>query len=68
MSNENNNGNSKLSITLDKREDNSGAIYYVGRLKGPLTIDCKDGVCFLVFTSSEGDEELQIASFNKPKY
>jgi hypothetical protein len=55
----------KLSIRLDARIDEDGNKFYIGRLNGPFTINCEDGVVFLVFTSQEGLEELQIGHSNK---
>jgi hypothetical protein len=53
----------KLTVPLTAREDRDGNKFHVGRIKFPGTIDCKDGVTFLVFTSEEGNEEIQIAGF-----
>ncbi len=35
--------------------------YYLGRLQFPGAVTFDDGAVFLVFTSEEGTEELQIA-------
>lgn len=50
----------KLCIDLDKRIDNDGKVFYIARLRAPVLIDAKDGVCFLIFTSDEGSEQIQI--------
>jgi hypothetical protein len=49
-----------LKIDLEERVDSQGQKYFIGKLKSPITIDCKDGVVFLVFASQEGLEQLQI--------
>lgn len=59
--------NSKLSISLDKRVDSEGQVFHIGKLKGPFTIDCREGVAFLIFTSEDGSEEMQICNLTKPK-
>jgi hypothetical protein len=38
--------------------------FYVGKIKGPILIDCSQGVVFLVFVSDQGDEQLQIAQMD----
>jgi len=43
-------------------KDKNGKTFYVGRMKAPVSLNLKDGVAFLVFTSEEGCEELQIAN------
>lgn len=53
--------NKNLTIDLKSRKDKDGMIFYVGKIKAPVTIDCSQGVVFLVFVSDEGDEQLQIA-------
>jgi len=55
----------KLKIELDKRVDDQGKTYYIGKLKGPFMIDAKEGIAFLVFTSQEGFEELHLCSMTK---
>jgi hypothetical protein len=57
----------KLSIHLERRQDEHGDTFYIGKIKGPFTIDCKDGVAFLIFVSELDSEELQIANLTKPK-
>jgi hypothetical protein len=53
--------NKNLTIDLKARKDVDGETFYVGKVKGPVLIDCKDGVVFLVFVSDKGEEQLQIA-------
>ncbi len=55
----------KIKISLDKREDQYGKIFYIGKIKAPITIDCEKGVALLVFLSEEGNEELQICNLEK---
>lgn len=50
-----------FSIELEACEDSENKIYYHGAKKSPCQIDCRDGVAFMIFTSEEGAEELQIA-------
>lgn len=52
----------RLSIILEKRLDDSNKVYYIGKLKAPVQIDARDGICFLIFTAIEGEEELQVAA------
>lgn len=51
----------KLAVRLTPRFDESGNKYYIGRLEFPGTVNFENGAVFLVFTSEEGSEELQIA-------
>lgn len=53
--------NKNLAIELRARKDKDGMVFYVGKIKAPMLIDCKDGVVFLIFVSDQGDEQLQIA-------
>ena len=55
----------KLCIDLEKCFDKMGQPYYIGKLKGPVLLDCSAGIAFLVFTSIDGQEELQIAHLTK---
>jgi hypothetical protein len=57
----------KLSIILEKRKDDNDNTYYIGKLKAPINIEAKDGVCFLIFTAIDGEEEMQIANMLPPK-
>ena len=55
----------KVTVQLEKRKDNYGATFYVGKIRPtPLTIDCEKGVAFLIFTSIDGEEEMQISLMN----
>lgn len=55
---------SNFKIELDPREDKDHQIYYLSKKSGPLSINCKKGVAFLLFTSEDGNEELQIANLD----
>jgi hypothetical protein len=57
-----------LCIDLTAKIDGSGAKYYIGKLQAPVTIEAHDGIAFLIFTSLEGQEQLQIApiEYRKP--
>jgi hypothetical protein len=56
----------KLKIELEKCFDRNKNPYYIGKLRAPIQIDCSaDGICFIVFISSEGNEELHISSISK---
>lgn len=57
----------KLHLSLEPITDRNGNTYYIAKLKGPFTINCKDGVAFMVFVSEPGSEELQIANVLPPK-
>lgn len=50
-----------LIINLKSREDSDGQKFYVGKLTAPVTINCSEGVTFLVFVCDDGEEQLQIA-------
>jgi hypothetical protein len=56
----------KLKIELEKRPDSYGKTFYIGKIKAPITIDCEKGIAFLIFTSDDGEEELQICNLEKP--
>ena len=56
--------NKNLTIDLKARKDIDGQTFYVGKIKGPFLIDCKDGVVLLVFVSERGGEQLQVASMD----
>jgi len=64
--NKNNNYNN-LRIDLNPATDRNGNIFYVGKLESPVTIDCKDGVTFLIYVANSGEEEMQIAPLIKEK-
>ena len=53
--------NWNLTIDLKARKDVDGQTFYVGKIKGPVLIDCSDGASFLIFVSDKGEEQLQIA-------
>jgi hypothetical protein len=52
----------RLKVAIEDREDQHEEIFYVAKLQYNGYIDCGagDGVVFIVFTSKEGSEELQI--------
>ena len=56
-----------LRIELKPNIDKDGQTYYVGFLEGPVSINCKDGVTFLVFIADKGEETLQIANMDSKK-
>ncbi len=56
--------NTNLIIDLKAREDKDGKIFYVGKLKAPVAINCAKGAVFLVFISDHGGEQIQIALMN----
>jgi hypothetical protein len=40
--------------------------FFVGKIQADMTLKFDDGIAFLIFTSDQGEEELQIApAFNK---
>lgn len=53
--------NKNVMIDLKARKDKDGMIFYVGKIKAPVLIDCSMGAVFLVFVSDRGEEQLQIA-------
>lgn len=53
--------NKNVTIDLKSRKDKDGQTFYVGKIKAPVLIDCKEGAVFLVFVSDHGEEQLQIA-------
>lgn len=57
--------NKNLAIDLHPRKDADGNVFYVGKLEFPGTINCEDGVVFLIFVSDVGNEQLQIGSMDK---
>lgn len=54
-----------LCIDLNPRKDGEDRTYYVGKLQFPGTIDCSEGVVFLVFVSENGTEQIQISTLDK---
>lgn len=57
----------KLLLDLDSRIDANGKKYFICRVRAPITISCKEGVAFLIFTSEEGQEQMQISDITEPK-
>jgi hypothetical protein len=57
--------NKNLVIDLKARKDIDGRTFYIGKLKCPVSIDCSQGVVFLVFVSDSGDEVIQIAPMDR---
>lgn len=57
----------KLTLRLEKRVDGDQQTYYIAKLKAPVSIDARDGICFIIFVSEEGFEEMQICNLTKPK-
>ncbi len=53
--------NKNLTIDLKARKDKDGMVFYVGKVKAPVMIDCSQGAVFLVFVSDSGDEQIQVA-------
>ena len=53
----------KLRVRLDPVLDRNRKTYYLGKLKFPGMLDCTNGIVFLVYTSEEGAEEIQIAEY-----
>lgn len=53
--------NKNIVIDLKARKDVDGQIFYVGKVRAPVLIDCSEGAVFLVFVSDKGEEQLQIA-------
>lgn len=56
-----------LTIRLKSKLDRDGCKYHIGKLKGPFTIDCRDGIAFLIFTAEDGAEEIQVCADNGNK-
>lgn len=53
--------NKNVTIDLKSRKDKDGRVFYVGKIKAPVLIDCSPGAVFLIFISDQGEETLQIA-------
>lgn len=49
----------KLKVLLEKKFDRNNKPFFLGKLKFPGTIDFHEGVAIIVFTSEEGQEEVQ---------
>lgn len=54
-----------LTVDLRAKEDRNHKTMYVGKVQFPGWIDCSKGVTFLIFTSEEGAEQLQICQDKK---
>ena len=59
--------NHNITIDLKSKLDKDGRTFYIAKIEAPVLIDCKDGVTFLIFVSSPGEEQLQIAPMNKDR-
>lgn len=59
--------NKNLMIDLKRRTDKDGMVFYIGKIKGPFTIDCSKGIAFLIFTADLNQEQLQIAAMDESK-
>ena len=51
----------RLSVHLHKMFDKHGKPYYVGEASGMTSMKLRDGIFFTIFTSRDGEEELQIS-------
>jgi hypothetical protein len=54
-----------LKLELRSRKDKNSKIYYIAKLVGPFSINCENGVAFLVYTSDIDNEELQICAMDE---
>lgn len=54
----------KFSIDLHPKQDQNGKTYYVGEAIGLVEMKLRKGIFFTIFTSREGQEELQISRLN----
>ena len=57
----------KPRIDLFKCPDRWGGHYYRGKYQWPGTLDFEEGVCFMVFVSEEGAEEMQVSPLDFEK-
>lgn len=57
----------KCKVSLNKVFDRGGRPYYIGKLQFPGTLEFDDGASFMVFTSEDGVEELQIAPVDQTR-
>lgn len=57
--------NSNLKIDLYPQKDRHGNTFHIGKLKFNGSINCRDGIALLIFTSDEGNEQIQIAPMEK---
>lgn len=53
-----------LKIEMEPISDKHGNDIYIGRLEAPVLLKADRGIAFLLFTSEEGNEELQITYLN----
>ena len=56
-----------IVVRLEKRLDANDKPYFIGRIRSPIDIACKDGVVFLLFISEEGNEEMHIKGYAPKK-
>lgn len=57
--------NKNITIDLISRKDKDGKTFYVGKIKAPVLIDCREGAVFLIFVSDKDNEAMQIALMDK---
>jgi hypothetical protein len=57
--------NKNLVIDLKARKDKDGKVFYVGKIRAPVLIDCSEGASFLIFISDPNEEQLQIAPMDE---
>ena len=57
--------NNNVIIPLVKREDKNGKVFYIAKVKSPMTIDLSKGATFFIFAAEDGVEEMQIAPFQE---
>ena len=52
----------KIKVKLERREDTNKQIYYLAKLRDNFIIEPETdgGISFVIFTSKEGKEEIQI--------
>lgn len=53
---------SRFTLPLEERVDSDGRTYYIAKLKAPISIDCHNGICILIFNSIKDEAEIQIVS------
>ena len=54
-----------LKVQLNSHEDKHGNLYFVGKIYAPIALDLSKGAAFLIFTSEQDAEELQIANLDE---
>lgn len=57
----------RLSIDLHPMKDKNDKTYYIGEIVGPVVMKLRDGIFFTIFTSVDGEEELQIGKLRHKK-